>query len=80
MSQFNRLLDRIKEVLYEPLVKVILSYTKFFRDLMKVLFNINSYISRYYFPRTFAPPIGVSAPIEGIREEVFEPLNRTEVR
>ncbi|MEM3826232.1 MAG: hypothetical protein QXZ08_01580 [Nitrososphaeria archaeon] len=80
MSQFNRLLNRIREVLYEPLAKVLSSYTKFLKDLMKALFNINSYVSRYYFPRTFAPPIGVSAPIEGIREEVFKPLNRTEVQ
>ncbi|MEM3872858.1 MAG: hypothetical protein QXE05_09905 [Nitrososphaeria archaeon] len=80
MSQFNRLLDRIKEVLYEPLVKVILSYTKFFRDLMKVLFNINSYISRYYFPRIFAPKMGITTPIEGVREEAFEPLHELEVQ
>lgn len=80
MSQFNRLLNRIRDVLYEPLAKIILSYTKIFKDLMRVFVNINSYLLKYYVPRTFAPSTSIPAPIEGAREEIFEPLERTYVQ
>ncbi|MCX8188607.1 MAG: hypothetical protein N3F64_02765 [Nitrososphaeria archaeon] len=76
MSQFNMVLNRIMDILFEPLSKIILSYTKFFKDLMKVFININSYISRYYVPRKIVPQTSISAPIEGVREEFFEPLQR----
>lgn len=80
MNQFGGILNRVRDVLYEPLAKIILSYTRFFKDLMKVFANINSYVSKYYIPRTFAQQMAFPAPIERVREEAFEPLQKIGVQ
>lgn len=80
MSQFNRMFERIRNILYEPLAKIISSYTKILKELMKVFVNINNYISRYYFPRTFTPSMGITAPIESMGEEFIEQFPRTYVQ
>jgi hypothetical protein len=80
LNQFGGIFNRIRDVLYEPLAKIILSYTRFFKDLMKVFANINSYVSKYYIPRTFAQPMAFPAPIERVSGEAFEPLQRISVQ